>query len=152
MSFYNIKILLPIITFFVMQFSLSQNVKPTSDINGTYHLLEAERGVKTKFFEFGEHNGVQLLAIAACQKCIPGVYTYQKEDSESIDRLVFFNKAGLHIINYDDESFVMIMLNPNAEGDWTDFYFSNFYSKNKAKVAAMSKEKIKNFIVSLEDS
>jgi hypothetical protein len=126
----------------------SQNHLPNNDINGTYHLLEAERGVGTKIFEYGQHNDTKLLLIAACKQCMPGTYTYKKDASEELDRAVFFNTTGLYIFQYDNESFVMIMINPKAE-NWTDFYYSNFYSKSKSKVQNMSKEKIKEFIIKI---
>ena len=141
-----IKILLLV---FSIQLS-SQNTKPTASINGTYHLLEAERGVTTKLFEFGEHNGTPLLLIASCKQCMPGSYTYQKEASEELGRAVFYNSTGLYIFQYDVESFVMIMIDPKAE-NWTDFYFSNFYSKRKSKATSMNKEKIKEFIIKISD-
>lgn len=126
----------------------SQKKEPTTAINGTYHLLEAERGVRTKIFEYGQHNEAKLLLIAACKQCMPGTYTYQKDASEELDRAVFFNTTGLYVFQYDNESFVMIMINLKAE-NWTDFYYSNFYSKSKSKVQNMSKEKIKEFIIKI---
>ncbi|WP_417559190.1 hypothetical protein [Mesoflavibacter zeaxanthinifaciens] len=131
----------------------AQDSKPTEAINGTYHLMDAERAsqgktTKIKFFEFGELNSKEVLAIAACEKCIPAIYTYKPEESKEIDRFVFFNSAGLYVIQYDNESFVMIMPNPNGE-DWLDFMFSNFYSKNKTKAEQMTQEKIKAFIENL---
>ncbi|AXG71439.1 hypothetical protein KORDIASMS9_03696 [Kordia sp. SMS9] len=127
----------------------SQSAVPTDKINGTYYVLEAERGANTKIFEYGQHNNAKLLLIAACKQCIPGTYTYQKEASEELQRAVFYNSTGLYVFQYDDESFVMIMLNASEDAEWTDFYFSNFYSKNKAKVKNMSKEKIKKFILKI---
>jgi len=127
----------------------SQSAIPSDKINGTYHLLESERGTKTKLFEYGQHNDAKLLLIAACKQCMPGTYTYQKEPSEELGRAVFYNSMGLYVFQYDDESFVMIMLNVTEDVEWTDFYFSNFYSKNKAKVQTMSKEKIKEFIINI---
>lgn len=128
----------------------SQSAVPTEKINGIYHLLEAERGVKTNVFQYATHNGTQLLLIAPCKRCMPGTYTYQKEPSEELGRAVFYNSSGFHVFQYDEESFVIIMLNVTTkDAEWTDFYFSNFYSKNKAKVKSMSKEKIKEFIVEI---
>ncbi|GAB5565851.1 MAG: hypothetical protein Wins2KO_29140 [Winogradskyella sp.] len=141
-----------IINFSLCLFSLAfhaQSAKPSKEINGSYHLMEAERGVQTKIFEYGQHNDAKLLLIAPCKQCMPGTYTYQKEASEELDRAVFYNSTGLYVFQYDDESFVMIMLNVTQDVDWTDFYFSNFYSKNKSKVKAMSKDKIKAFILSI---
>ncbi|WP_407557324.1 hypothetical protein [Winogradskyella sp. 4-2091] len=134
---------------FIPNLISSQGSMPTKERNGTYYLLEAERGADTKMFEFGEHNGVQLLAVAACAKCMPGVYRYQEEDSKEVGVAIFYNKLGLYMIAYDDESFVMVMPSIKEGEDWTDFTFSNFYSKSKSKVDAMSKEKIKTYILKL---
>ena len=139
-----------LIVLFIPSLTFSQDASPTKAINGTYHLLEAERGVETKLFEFGEHNGVKLLAIAACEKCMPAVYTYKADESKELGRTVFFNATGLYVFRYDEESFVMIMIDPNADV-WTDFYFSNFYSKNKIKVDSMSKQKLKDFIIKISN-
>jgi len=127
---------------------------PTVSSSGTYYLLEAERGMnnqptKTKFFEFGENNGTQLLAISACKQCMPAIYTYQETDSNDLGFPIYFNNMGLYVFTYDAESFVIIMPNPNSPNDWTNFAFSNFYSKSKAKVEAMNKAKIKVFIEAL---
>lgn len=43
------------------------------------------------------------------------------------------------MITYDDESFVMLVPANKNSKDWTDFTYSNFYSKNKAKADAMTK-------------
>lgn len=121
-----------------------------------YHLLEAERGIDnqpthTKLVEYGAHNGTKLLAIAACEKCIPAIYSYQADDSESLGVTTYYNSNGLFVFEYDFESFVIIMLNPSAEDDWINFAFSNFYSKSKSKVDAMSQQKIKDFIETIRE-
>lgn len=136
--------------FFGLHFGFSQSATPSEKINDTYHLLEAERGAKSKIFQYTEHNNAQMLLIAACKQCMPGTYSYQKEASNELGRAVFYNSSGLYVFQYDNESYVMIMLNPKAE-DWTDFYFSNFYSKNKSKVQNMSKQKIKEFILQISE-
>lgn len=132
------------------KFCVFTAIRTSTKINGTYHLLEAERGVQTKIFQFAEHNDAKLLLIAACKQCMPGSYTYQKEASEELGRAVFYNPTGLYIFQYDVESFVMIMIDPKAE-NWTDFYFSNFYNKHKSKVTSMNKEKIKEFIIKISE-
>lgn len=140
------------ISLFLFSISLfSQNAIPSKNINGTYHLLEAERGEKTKIFQFAKHNDAKLLLIAACKQCMPGTYTYQKDASEELDRAVFYNSSGLYIFQYDDESFIMIMLNVTEGVEWSDFYFSNFYSKSKSKTKNMSKQKIKKFILQISE-
>lgn len=131
-----------------------QEFELTNQINGSYHLFEAERGVnnkstKTKLIEYGENNGIKLLAVAACEKCIPAVYTYKKEESIQMERPVFFNSSGLWVVKYDDESFVIFMPDPAAGSDSEKLYISNFYSKSKFKVENMTKAKIKDFVLNL---
>lgn len=85
-------LILPIL--FTIDIGLAQTEKPTSKIDGTYYLLESESGInnqqtKTKLFQLAENNGLRMLAIAACEKCVPAIYTYKREDSESLKRHTF---------------------------------------------------------------
>ncbi|PHR71364.1 MAG: hypothetical protein COA67_06570 [Lutibacter sp.] len=132
----------------------SQNEIPTEAINGTYHLLEAERGVgnkqtQTKIFQYGLFGDTKVLAIAACGKCMPAIYTYKEAESKELGIHFFYNDIGLFVITYDNESFVMLKLSNKESVDFTDFSFSNFYSKNKTKVDAMTQQKIKEYILSI---
>jgi len=132
----------------------SQSKMPTEAINGTYHLMDAERGIgskmtKEKLFQYGEMGTDKVLAVAACQRCAPAIYKYQKEDSEAMGVPVFYNAIGLYMITYDNESFVMMVPANKKSKDWTDFTYSNFYSKSKAKADAMTKQKIIDFIKTL---
>ena len=132
----------------------AQTDKPTSKMDGSYHLLESERGLnnqptKTKLVQLVENNGVQMLAIAACEKCIPAIYTYKAEDSETLDRHTYFNSMGIFVTQYDNESFVAFMPNPNSTSEADYLLFSNFYSKSKSKVESMTKAKIKNYVLNL---
>lgn len=151
------KTLLKYALIFLAPFMLfSQNSNPTEALNGTYNLLESERGIGnkqtfTKIFQYGKWGENYVMAVAACAKCMPAIYKYQKEYSEDLKTAVFFNDAGLFLISYDDESFVMMMPSKDDDADWSDFSFSNFYSKSKAKVAAMSKQKIKDYIVKISE-
>ena len=137
-------------------FLFAQNENPTEALNGLYHLLDAERAggnkhTKTKIFEYGKFGEDYVLAVAACQKCMPAIYKYKEEYSKDLKTAVFYNDIGLYLIAYDDESFVMMMPSKKEGVEWTDFVFSNFYSKNKAKVAAMSQEKIKAYIIKISE-
>jgi hypothetical protein len=134
----------------------SQNENPTEALNGTYNLLESEKGIGnkqtfTKVFQYGKWGKDYVMAVAACEKCMPAIYKYNKEYSEDIKTTVFYNAIGLFLIAYDDESFVIMMPSKKEDAEWTDFTFSNFYSKNKVKVAAMNKQKIKEFIIKVSE-
>lgn len=129
----------------------SQSVNPSKEINGKYHLLDAERGVKTKIFEYGAHNGTKLLLVASCKKCIPAVYKYQENDSKEVGVPIFYNSIGLFMFGYDKDSFVMVMPSNKSDGDWASFSFSNFYSKDQSKVNSMTKENIKEYIRQLSE-
>lgn len=134
----------------------SQNENPTEALNGTYNLLESEKGIGnkqtfTKLFQYGKWGKDYVMAVAACSKCMPAIYKYNKEYSEDMKTAVFYNDIGLFLIAYDNESFVIMMPSKKEGADWTDFTFSNFYSKNKAKVASMSKQKIKEYIIKVSE-
>ena len=132
----------------------SQKATPTEAINGTYHLMDAERGIgskqtKTKLFQYTVWGNDKVLVVAACERCSPAMYKYQKEESEAIGVPIFYNAIGLYMITYDNESFVMMVPANKKSKDWTDFTYSNFYSKNKAKADSMTKQKIKEFIINM---
>ena len=132
----------------------SQNEQATEAINGTYHLMDSERGIgnkltKEKLFQYGEMGTDKVLAVAACQRCAPALYKYQKEESEAMGVPVFYNAIGLYMITYDNESFVMMVPANKKSKDWTDFTYSNFYSKSIVKAEAMTKQKIIDFIMTL---
>lgn len=133
----------------------AQNKDLTAQFNGKYHLLEAERGTKnkptkTKVVQFGKNNGTELLAIAACEKCMPAVYTFQKNESKKYGTPIFFNSMGLYVITFDEESFVIVLVDKKiGDGNWSKFAFSNFYSKNKMKVDKMTKQKIEEYAIDI---
>ncbi|WP_299108976.1 hypothetical protein [uncultured Tenacibaculum sp.] len=143
------------ILLFILPFTVyTQNEKPTKAIDGVYHLLERERTIgnkqtKTKFFQYSLLGTTKVVAVAACKKCIPAIYKYQEAESKELNRPVFYNNIGLFLISYDQESFVMVMPANKQGSDWTDFAYSNFYSKNSSKVASMSQKKIKDFILQI---
>ena len=132
----------------------SQYKEPTEAINGKYYLMDAEKGIgskmtKEKLFQYGEWGQDKVLVVAACERCSPAMYKYKKEDSEAMEVSMFYNAVGLYMFMYDDESFVMMVPANKNSTDWTDFTYSNFYSKNKEKAAAMTKQKIIDFISTL---
>lgn len=133
----------------------SQHEMPSNKNNGSYSLLEPERGIhskptSTKFFEFGENNGINLLAIAACEKCIPAIYTYQETQSKRLGIPVFFNKMGFYVFGYKNNSFIIVLVSSElGKKAWTDFSFINFYSKDKSQINTISKQKITQYVIDL---
>ncbi len=132
----------------------SQSKEPTKAINGKYYLMAAEKGIgskmtKEKLFQYGVWGKDKVLMVAACNKCSPAMYKYNKDESQAMGVPVFYNIIGLYMITYDDESFIMMVPANKKSKDWTDFTYSNFYSKNKAKADIMTKQKIVNFIKTL---
>ena len=145
-----------LIVFLTSRLLFAQNENPTEALNGTYHLLEAERaeGNKqslTKIFQYGKWGEDNVLAVAACTKCMPAIYKYKEEYSKDLKTAVFYNDIGLYLIAYDKESFVMMMPSKKEGAEWTDFSHSNFYSKSQVKVAAMSQQKIKEYILNISE-
>jgi hypothetical protein len=132
----------------------SQSKDPTEAINGKYYLMNEERGIgskmtKEKLFQYTSWGDDNVLVVAACQQCSPALYKYNKEDSDAMGVPVFYNAIGLYMITYDNESFIMMVPANKKSKDWTDFTYSNFYSKNKEKANAMTKQKIVDFIATL---
>lgn len=148
------KTILKLVIILLTPFALFSQSEPTEAINGKYYLLEAERGVgreqtKEKLFQFGMFGKDKVLAIAACpKKCMPAIYKYKEDESKELGFPVFYNDYGLFIFTYDEDSFVIVKMSNQKNADSSDFSFSNFYSKNKAKVDAMTKEKVKEFVLS----
>jgi len=139
---------------FIVNVTFAQQNILAETIDGTYYLFKEERGVsgptKTKLIQFGENNGTKLLAIAACKKCMPVVYTYQEEDTKRLGVPVFFNSAGLYVFKYDVDSFVTVMVTSKlGDKPWSNFRFSNFYSKSKNKVATITKKEIEDYAIKL---
>lgn len=132
-----------------------QHEMPSTKNNGSYSLLEPERGINnkptsTKLFEFGKNNGTNLLAIAACEKCMPALYTYQEAQSKRLGIPVFFNKMGLYVFGYKNNSFVIVLVSSElGKKAWTKFSFINFYSKNKSEVASITKSEIEQYVIEL---
>lgn len=61
---------------------------------------------------------------------------------------MFFNTFGLYVIGYDNESFIIIFVDKElGTGVWTKFGFSNFYSKSKAKIDQITREKVEAFAI-----
>lgn len=132
----------------------SQSKEPTKAINGKYYLMAAEKGIgskmtKEKLFQYGVWGKDKVLMVAACNKCSPAMYKYNNDESQTMGVPFFYNIMGLYMITYDHESFIMMVPANKKSKDWTDFTYSNFYSKNKAKADIMTKQKIVNFIKTL---
>lgn len=132
----------------------SQSKEPTNAIDGKYYLMDAEKGIgsemtKEKLFQYTKWGNDKVLIVAACQRCSPAMYKYNKEDSDNYGVPMFYNAIGLYMFMYDDESFVMMVPANKNSKDWTDFTYSNFYSKSKTKADSMTKQKIVDFISTL---
>ena len=150
----NVKYILHVLFLFIISTAFAQQEIISESVNGTYHLFMAERGVpkptKTKLIQFGENNGTKLLAVAACEKCMPAVYTYQETESKRLGVPVFFNSTGLYVFKYDKDSFVIVMVTSKlGDNPWTNFTFSNFYSKTKSKADSITKAEIEAYAIKL---
>ena len=117
---------------------------PSSSGGTTYYLLEAERGKTKVQLEEGENNGTKIVAING------GMYTYQDEPSTTLGIKVYFNTAGLYVLQYDDNSWVSVMPTKQlGKGVWDKFGFSNFYSADAAKVKGMTKAKAEAYAIKM---
>lgn len=140
--------------------TFAQDMSKLEVWNGEYHLMTAERsvmpgkqGTSLKQLQVVENNGTVMLATSECEKCTPSIFTYQKSESEKLGRPVFFNSMGLYMIAIDDTSFLYCMTRTKlGGGEWTALPFSNFYSKEKSDVEAMTAEKLKEIAVQISKS
>ena len=135
-------------------FLFAQHKTPTEALTGTYYLLESERGIgneqtNTKVAQYGKWGDDNVMAVAACEKCMPAIYKYKKEYSEELNTAVFYNDYALFLIFYDEESFIIMKPSNKEDAAFTDFSFSNFYSKNMKKVNVMTQKIIKEFVIKL---
>lgn len=126
-----------------------------SPYNGRYHLLKAEKSAtqgttKKMTLQLVENNGKQMMAAVACEKCFPAVYSYQKEMSDKLGVPVFFNRMGLYLIGYDDNSFIVCSSSKLlGQGEWTKLIYINIYSKNQLKPTKIGEEKIKQYAMEI---
>lgn len=136
--------------FFVI--SLQAQEAPSQSVNGLYHLFTPEKGPSGKtdkmLIELAENNGTKMLTVAACEKCYPAIYTYKPELSKQFGKPVFYNSSGIHVLKYDDDSFIICMVAISIE---KDFNYINFYSKNKSKVDSMSISKMEKYASQILD-
>lgn len=121
-----------------------------------YHLLEAERSpkggtTKTLIIQEGDDKGQRVMVSKACSDgCTPLVYRHQEEPSKTLGVPVFFNSAGMYLIGYDAESFVVIMPTTQlGKAPFEKFRFSNFYSKNSGTVKTMTKVKAEAYAIEM---
>ncbi|MDO1501447.1 hypothetical protein Q2T40_15030 [Winogradskyella maritima] len=114
--------------------------------------MEPERGTsgpsKDKVIQLVENNGMLMLAVAACEKCFPALYTYKSDLSKQFGKSVFNNSMGFYAVSYDGNSFVVFLPSLSAE---KDFEFSNFYSKETSKLKFLTKKKVEEYATKLLD-
>ena len=110
----------------------------------TFYLMEAERGKTKVQLEEGENNGTKIVAINGA------MYTYQDEPSATLGKKIYFNTAGLYVMQYDDNSWVSVMPTKQlGKAPWDKFGFSNFYSSDAAKAKGMTKAKAEAYAIKL---
>lgn len=144
-----------LLTLVLLAVSIDLEAAPTVSAidNGNYHLGAPERGKTQVTIEFGEFGGNQVMAVAACKSgCIPAVYTYQKEESRTLDLPVYFNTSGLYVIRYDANSFIIVqpdgMLGRQV---WKKLGYSNIYSKNTTTAQSVTSEQIQQYALKLSE-
>lgn len=129
--------------------SLFVNAEMTEALNGTYYLGVPERGAKQVLLQYGQLGEKRVIAVAACQKCPPAVYSFQAEPSQVLGVPVFMT-AGLYLIRFDQESFILVQ-SDGALGRkiWDKIGHTNIYSKNVSKTQSVSRSTIQAFAIDL---
>lgn len=138
----------PLLLLFISLSSTAAELTAES-VKGVYHLGTPERGQKKVMMGYGDMNGTTVIAVAACKKCPPAVYSYMSEESKTLGVPVF-TTAGLYLIQYDDESFVIIQPD-GALGRqvWSKIGHANVYSKNQNTAKTLARDSIEKFAINL---
>ncbi|WP_444997671.1 hypothetical protein [Aliikangiella sp. IMCC44359] len=142
-------VVLMMVTLFVLNSSASSSTLTPENINGVYYLGTPERGQSKVIVQFGQLGGKNVVAVAACKKCPPAVYTYNTEESQTLGVPVF-STAGLYLFKYDDDSFVLVQ--PDGilgRKIWKKIGHANIYSKNQSKSQSITRQQIETFAIKL---
>ena len=105
--------------------SVSAGELTAESVKGVYHLGIPERGQSKVNIGFGKMGNKTVIAVAACKKCPPAIYTYLKEESKTLGTPVF-TTSGLYLFLYNDDSFILVQ--PDAvlgRKAWTKIGHSN---------------------------
>lgn len=130
------------------------SVKNSAD---KYNTLEAERSpaggtTKTLIIQEADDKGKKVLVAKACSDCTPLIYKHQEEPSKTLGVQVYFSSAGMYLLEYDAESFVVVMPDKQlGKAPFGKLRFSNFYSKNSATVKTMTKAKAEAYAIDLSN-
>jgi len=118
-------------------------------VNGTYFLGIPERGKNQVLMQFGTLGNKTVIAVAACQKCQPAVYSLLPEETKTLGLPVFMT-AGLYLIPYKDESFVLVQ--PDGllgRKVWSKIGHANIYAKSEEAAKLVSRSDIEKFAIEL---
>ncbi|MDQ7015242.1 MAG: hypothetical protein Q9N68_02580 [Gammaproteobacteria bacterium] len=134
----------------IFLFSLSTLANATLDkqqIDGSYHSAVAERGARgptrSKLIQLAKLGNKTVIATAACQKgCTPAIYSHLAEESKTLGHEIFFNAAGLYLIQLESKDFLVVQ----ADGilgkkAWQKIGFANLYSKDQTSADQAAKAK-----------
>lgn len=122
---------------------------------GGYHLLEAERSpaggtTKTLIIQEADDKGQKVMVSKACNNCTPLIYRHQEEPSTTLKIPVYFSAAGMYLLGYDAESFVVVMPDKQlGKAPFGKLRFSNFYSKNSETIKTMTKAKAEAYAIEM---
>ena len=112
-------------------------------MDGERSFLPKQKETKLKMIKIDKVGTTIMLAMSEHKKVTPAFFTYIKTYSEKIGKPVFFNRSGLYFIAIDKNSFACFgVTSMLGKKTWQTLKFSNYYSKSKAKVKLMTKEKL----------
>ncbi|MCG8671905.1 MAG: hypothetical protein MI867_21050, partial [Pseudomonadales bacterium] len=126
-----------LISFLISLISPFALAAPSAEqIDGAYQTLQPERGkngqpTKEILMQLTTLNGQQVLVTAGCHPgCTPIVYSYLAEQSQTLQKDIYFSKAGIYIIQVKEGAFVSVI--PDAQlgmKAWKNLRFVNVYAK-----------------------
>jgi hypothetical protein len=129
--------------------TLSATELTAKSVKGIYHLGIPERGNSKVNIGFGNMGNKTVIAVAACKKCPPAVYSYLEEESKTLNTPVF-TTSGLYLFLYNEDSFILVQ--PDAvlgRKIWKKIGHANIYSKNTNTAKSVSRAMIEEFAFNL---
>lgn len=139
----KLKGLLLVLLVSVLNVNAQDYFPKSDDFNGKYYSLNKVgnpgQEVKEVYLAVGEPGTTKMMTMRLTKGGMPAYFVFQVPVAKKVKKAVFRNRMSM-VFMYDKNSLVMVREKKErnqAEGET----LVDFFSKDKAKVAAMTKEK-----------
>lgn len=139
-----------IISLFVLAGSAQSVSLSPETVNGMYHLTVPERGQKKVLVQYGQLGGKTVIAVAACKKCVPMIYSYLDEESKTLGESIFYSSAGLYLFYSKQGNFIVVQ--PDGvlgRKIWKNIRHANLYSKSQSTAQGVPIASLKKYAIDL---